>query len=200
MNELLYFLPVIGALIGWLTNWVAVKMLFHPKKPLRLVIITVQGVFPKRQKALAEKLGNVVANELFSVNEVTSKIREQATNEEILNLIQARVRDALEKKLENHFPVVGMFVSEGTLDKVAKEFSTDIRGMISELADRISLGIENEMDVESIVREKVANFSSDKLEEILFAIMKREFRFVELVGAVLGFLIGSVQLAITWPH
>ena len=200
MNELLYFLPVIGALIGWLTNWVAVKMLFHPKKPLRLVIITVQGVFPKRQKAFAEKLGNMVANELFSVNEVTSKIREQATNEEILNLIQTRVRDALEKKLETHFPVVGMFVSEGTLDKVAKEFSTDIRVMISELADRISLGIENEMDVESIVREKVSNFSSDKLEDILFAIMKREFRFVELVGAVLGFLIGAVQLAITWPH
>ena len=50
-----------------------------------------------------------------------------------------------------------------------------------------------------MVREKVSSFSSDKLEEILFAIMKREFRFVELVGAVLGFLIGSVQLAITWP-
>ena len=160
----------------------------------------MQGVFPKRQKAFAEKLGNVVANELFSVNEVTSKIRAQANNEEILNLIQVRVREALEKKLENHFPVVGMFVSEGTLDKVAKEFSADIRGMISELADKIVLGIENEMDVESIVREKVSNFSSDKLEDILFAIMKREFRFVELVGAVLGFLIGSVQLAITWPY
>ena len=199
MNELLYALPVIGALIGWLTNWVAVKMLFHPKKPLRLGIVTVQGVFPKRQQAFAEKLGSVVSNELFSVDEVTSKIRAQATNKEIMSMILERVREVLEKKLEKHFPVVGMFVSANTLDKVANEFAEDVRAMLSQLADRIALGIENEMDVESIVREKVSNFSSDKLEEILFAIMKREFRFVELVGAVLGFLIGSVQLAITWP-
>jgi uncharacterized membrane protein YheB (UPF0754 family) len=200
MSELLYALPIIGALIGWLTNWVAVKMLFHPKKPLRLLIVTVQGVFPKRQQAFAEKLGNVVANELFSVNEVTSKIREHATSKEILGLIQTRVREVLEKKLEHYFPVVGMFVSETILDKIAKEFTTEIRSMLSELADRMVLGVENEMDVESIVREKVANFSSDKLEDLLLAIMKREFRFVELVGAVLGFLIGSVQLAITWPN
>ncbi|MBG29638.1 MAG: DUF445 domain-containing protein [Opitutae bacterium] len=200
MSELLYALPIIGALIGWLTNWVAVKMLFHPKKPLRLLIVTVQGVFPKRQQAFAEKLGNVVANELFSVNEVTSKIREHATSKEILGLIQTRVREILEKKLEHYFPVVGMFVSETILDKIAKEFTAEIRSMLSELADRMALGVENEMDVASIVREKVANFSSDKLEDLLFAIMKREFRFVELVGAVLGFLIGSVQLAITWPN
>ena len=200
MSELLYALPIIGALIGWLTNWVAVKMLFHPKKPLRLLIVTVQGVFPKRQQAFAEKLGNVVANELFSVNEVTSKIREHATSKEILGLIQTRVREVLEKKLEHYFPVVGMFVSETILDKIAKEFTSEIRSMLSELADRMALGVENEMDVESIVREKVANFSSNKLEDLLFAIMKREFRFVELVGAVLGFLIGSVQLAITWPN
>ncbi|MGE4551398.1 MAG: DUF445 family protein [Opitutales bacterium] len=199
MNDLLYAMPVIGALIGWLTNWVAVKMLFHPKKPLRLGIVTVQGDFPKRQQAFAEKLGSVVSNELFSVDEVTSKIRAQATNKELMSLILERVREVLEKKLEKHFPVVGMFVSGNTLDKVANEFAEDVRAMLSQLADRIAIGIENEMDVEAIVREKVSGFSSDKLEEILFAIMKREFRFVELVGAVLGFLIGSVQLAITWP-
>ena len=61
MNELLFALPVIGALIGWLTNWVAVKMLFHPREPLKLGIVTVQGIFPKRQQALAEKLCVVVA-------------------------------------------------------------------------------------------------------------------------------------------
>jgi uncharacterized membrane protein YheB (UPF0754 family) len=47
------------------------------------------------------------------------------------------------------------------------------------------------------VVEKVAGFSSDKLESILMAIMAKEFRFVEIIGAVLGFLIGLLQVAIT---
>jgi uncharacterized membrane protein YheB (UPF0754 family) len=199
MKELLFALPVIGALIGWFTNWVAVKMLFHPKQPIRLGFVTIQGIFPKRQQAFAEKLSSLVATELFSIKEVTAKLREKATNDEIMQFVHERVRKVLESKLEQHFPVIGMFVTADTLDKIAKQFSDEIRVMIVQLADRIGQGIEREMDVQSIVRKKVSGFSSDKLEEILFAIMSREFRFVEAVGAVLGFLIGSIQLAITWP-
>lgn len=46
--------------------------------------------------------------------------------------------------------------------------------------------------------EKVKNFSSDKLEEILYSIMKKEFVFIEIIGAVLGFLIGVIQILITY--
>ena len=55
--EAVYLLPLIAALIGWLTNLIAVKMLFHPRKSINLGFFSVQGVFPKRQKALAKKLG-----------------------------------------------------------------------------------------------------------------------------------------------
>jgi uncharacterized membrane protein YheB (UPF0754 family) len=53
------------------------------------------------------------------------------------------------------------------------------------------------MDVKELVREKVEAFSSDKLEEILFSIMRKEFRFIEIIGAILGFLIGCIQIALT---
>ena len=48
--------------------------------------------------------------------------------------------------------------------------------------------------MQRIVEEKVSGFSSDKLEEILFSVMRREFKFVEMVGAVLGFIIGVAQI------
>ena len=53
--------------------------------------------------------------------------------------------------------------------------------------------LEENVDVEKLVRDKVEAFSSDKLEQILFAIMKKEFRFIEIIGALLGFIIGCVQ-------
>ena len=58
--------------------------------------------------------------------------------------------------------------------------------------------LEKNMNVEKLVRDKVSAFSSDKLEEILLGIMRREFRFIEGVGAILGFLIGLVQVGMLW--
>ena len=57
--------------------------------------------------------------------------------------------------------------------------------------------LESQLDLEDIVSKKVAGFSSDKLESILNQIMSKEFRFVEIIGGVLGFIIGIIQVFIT---
>ena len=57
--------------------------------------------------------------------------------------------------------------------------------------------LETELDLEKIVTDKVAAFSSEKLESILFQIMSKEFRFVEIIGGVIGFIIGLIQVIIT---
>ena len=57
--------------------------------------------------------------------------------------------------------------------------------------------MQKDLDIEKIVTDKVSAFSSDKLEEILNAIMKKEFVFVEIIGGVLGFLIGILQIVMT---
>ena len=59
------------------------------------------------------------------------------------------------------------------------------------------IGLASQLDLEQIVIEKVAGFSSDKLEQILNSIMAKEFRFVEIIGGVLGFLIGLLQILLT---
>jgi uncharacterized membrane protein YheB (UPF0754 family) len=56
--------------------------------------------------------------------------------------------------------------------------------------------LEQELDLEKIVTEKVASFSSNKLEDILNQITKKEFKFLELVGAVFGMMIGIVQVLV----
>jgi uncharacterized membrane protein YheB (UPF0754 family) len=48
-----------------------------------------------------------------------------------------------------------------------------------------------------MVTEKVANYSSDKLEEILLSVLKKEFGFLELIAAVLGFVIGLIQMGLS---
>jgi uncharacterized membrane protein YheB (UPF0754 family) len=193
---LLYTLPLIGALIGWLTNYIAIKMLFHPRNEVRIFFIPVQGVFPKRQKDLARKLGHIISEELVSVEDLTTHLKEKATSEAILNHIAQRLEEGIASRLPRAFPMLAMFMSSDMTEKIKDFLLGQIGSLNEELIDKLSYELEEELDVHRIVEEKVAAFSTDKLEEILFSIMRREFKFVEMIGAVLGFLIGVAQILI----
>ena len=198
---LIYTLPFIGALIGWLTNYIAIKMLFHPKNEVRIFFIPVQGVFPKRQKALARKLGQVVSEELVSAQDVTAHLKEKATSEAVLNHIAMRLEEGISSRLPGAFPILAMLKSSDMADKIKNMLLEQMGSLNEELIDKLSGELEEELDVQKIVEEKVSAFSSDKLEDILISIMRREFKFVEMVGAVLGFLIGVAQiLLLSFPY
>ena len=197
MPPILLLLPVIASLIGWFTNYLAVKMLFHPRIPFHFLGISIQGVFPKRQKQLAEKLGTLVAEELFSIQEVTLKLKELATSEESMDLVGKRIEKTIREKLVKSFPMLAMFLTDDMVEKVTNLFKAELQDFLAESAQDIGNKLEESLDVKELVREKVEAFSSDKLEEILFSIMRKEFRFIEMIGAVLGFLIGCVQVGLT---
>lgn len=195
---IIFTLPFIAALIGWLTNYVAVKMLFHPREPVKLLFISIQGVFPKRQKALANKLGKIISNELFSVKDIVRHLKETATSKKVLDMAVNRVEQALTEKLPQSVPMLALVLTPKLVAKTRVTLMHQLKDLISDLTDSLSVSVEKDLDVHAIVEEKVTAFSSDKLEELLYAIMEKEFRFIELVGAVLGFAIGLVQVGILY--
>ena len=93
-------------------------MLFHPRIPFHFLGISIQGVFPKRQKQLAENLGTLVAEELFSVQEVALKLKELATSEESMELVGKRIEKTIREKLVKSFPMLAMFLTDEMVEKV----------------------------------------------------------------------------------
>ena len=191
-----YFIfPFIGAITGWVTNWIAVKILFHPKEPKNFFFYKVQGVFPKRQKVMAEKLGHIVASELFSIDDVVSKMK-SSDNQEVIAFVENKIDDFINVKLVASMPMLAMFLNDDLKSKIKSTLLTEITDVIPGVIDSYADKLKSEIDVKSVVYDKVVNFSSDKLEEILYSIMKKEFKFIELLGGILGFLIGLIQLII----
>ncbi|MGL6266528.1 MAG: DUF445 domain-containing protein [Chitinophagaceae bacterium] len=197
MNWWLISIPIISGFIGWVTNWVAIKMLFHPRNPVRVLGLTFHGIFPKRQKQFAEKLGKLVSEELLSFTEIEQKIINPANLKKMMPLVEAHVDDFLRNKLKDVFPVISMFIGDKTINELKGFFMTELEALFPVLMQRYMKNLQQELDLEKIVIEKVSGFSSDKLEEILMGIMSKEFRFVEILGGVLGFLIGLIQVGIT---
>lgn len=197
MNTTLFLLPIISAFIGWFTNWIAIKMLFHPKEPKRILGLTIHGIFPKGQQQFAAKMGALVASELLHFDEIAAKISDPKQLEAVRPYIEQHIDHFLSHKLKEKLPVISMFVGAGTLDKIKEGLMEEIDALLPQLMMQYADKLKTQIDIERLVTDKVANFSSDKLEEILVSIMKKEFRFVEIIGAVLGFLIGLLQILLT---
>jgi uncharacterized membrane protein YheB (UPF0754 family) len=93
--------------------------------------------------------------------------------------------------------MLAMFLTDEMVEKVTNLFKSELQDFLGESAQDLATKLEASLDVKELVRDKVEAFSSDKLEQILFSIMSKEFRFIEFIGAILGFLIGCIQVALT---
>ena len=174
-------------------------MLFHPKKRIKFGFIEIQGVFPKRQKIFAEKLGMVVAQELLSSKDIKDKINQSNIDTEVKTLIDKHINNFLNTKLKEAYPQVVMFIYNYIIRQFKDVTMKEIEMLLPLVLNTYKQGIEKALDgvdIEATIANKVATFSSDKLEEILISIMKREFRFVEISGGILGFFIGLIQVVL----
>ncbi len=185
--------PVICGLIGWVTNYIAVKMLFHPKRPVKVGPVVFFGIFPKRQKALAEKLGEVIATELVNAGDACAMLQDPELRGKFDELLNEYLDRMLRQRLVEAIPMAAMFLNDETVGKIKAALVPELEKFVPEILCGASDALKERFDVKVIVREKLENFSSDKLEEILMAVMRKELKFVEVVGGVLGFLVGLFQ-------
>lgn len=197
MNYWLFITPLISAFTGWVTTWIAIKMLFHPRKPVKVLGFTLQGIFPKNQQEIAIKLGQVVSRELLSFEEIEQKITSAENLEKLKPEIEKHIDDFLRNKLKEVFPMLSMFIGEKTIAQLKEAFLNELQSLFPVLMKSYMNKLQHDLNLERIVVEKVANFSTEKLEDILDQITRKEFKFLEIVGGLFGLLIGLLQVLIT---
>ena len=196
MKQLLIMI-FISATIGWITNWVAIKMLFRPHKEINFGLFKIQGLIPKRRAEIGTGIANIIQNELISVKDVISNIDREEFSKRLNSSIDKVLEKNLKGKVKEKFPVLQMFFS----DRMAKDVSNTIKDIIMENQEKIfeifSNYAEENIDFEIIISDKISNFSLDKLEEIVTLLAKKELKHIEVIGAILGGLIGVAQYLIT---
>lgn len=198
MNYWYILTPLISAFTGWITTWVAIKMLFHPRKPVKILGLTIQGIFPKNQQKIAEKLGEVVSNELLSFKEIEEKVTNPDNLEKLKPEIEAHIDNFLRVKLKQSFPMFAMFIGDKTINQLKGAFLTELEELFPVLMKNYMIKLENDLDLKEIVTQKVSGFSGEKLEDMLNKITKQEFKFLEVIGAFFGLLIGILQVVFTF--
>lgn len=194
MSYGLALIPFLSAFTGWFTNWILLKMLFHPNEPKTIAGLRLQGIFPKNQGLLAEKIGEMVNRELFSFAEIESKITNADNFQKLMPLIEIHVDAFLRIKLPKQMPMIGMFIGDKTINELKTVFITELESLFPVIMKNYLGNLGADPDLGKLVKEKINSLSPVKLEKTFRSAMAKELRKLGLLGAGIGFLIGILQV------
>jgi uncharacterized membrane protein YheB (UPF0754 family) len=167
--------PLVGSFLGFITNYIAIKLLFRPKKR----VLGIQGLLPKRKAEIAERAGRIVNDYLVNSEE----IRKQLDREKLGRAIEG----FLEKNGSN---LMDIPILKGTLKKIILAMLIDRDGYFKRKI--LETFIDRAM-VSNIVEQKIKEFDVGALESLVKNASGPEINFIMLSGACLGFIIGLTQ-------
>jgi len=195
MDLKLLLLPVIGAVIGWLTNYIAIKMLFKPHHPVKILGFTIQGVLPKRREVFAHNIALTIEKELLSSKDISEILEGSEWENEVEHTVEEIIDNTINAEAVKKFPLVGL-LSDTILTKVKFFMSKEIIKQVDKRKPQLLDKFHSMVNVRELVANKVDAFDIKKLEKIVFSVVERELRHIEITGAVLGFIIGIVQVVV----
>ncbi|EOD00911.1 DUF445 domain-containing protein [Caldisalinibacter kiritimatiensis] len=185
-------LAVIGAMIGWLTNIIAIKLIFRPLNPIKIPLLNIkfQGLIPKRKEEIAKKIGKVVEEELISINEIIDKVIEKENLSSVLLIIKTKINKVIEEKLPSIIPTTFRNMIYSYVDDL---IDGEGERLLKDLAENMVHKATTQVKISEIIEEKVNSFELEKIEEIIISVAKKELKHIEVLGGILGFIIGVMQ-------
>lgn len=191
----LLIMVVVGALIGWLTNVIAIKLLFRPIEPVKMPLLPIyfQGLMPKRRAEIAKSIGETVETELLSVEDIMDELIERSDKSEIIQMMQTYVSKIVEEKMPSMVPSMfrGMIVKY-VHDLIAEEGEN----IINELSEKVIHHASENIRISQMIENKINAFPMEELERMVLQIAKKELKHIEVLGGIIGMVIGVLQWGI----
>ncbi len=188
----LAILGFIGAVIGYLTNTIAVKMIFRPLTPVNIPLlnIKIQGLIPKRRVEIAKTIGEVVDNELVSIESIMDKFIESSNKDELIEKLKKKVKSAIDKHMP---PIVPQMFKGMIMDYADEIIDREAEQIINEAMDKLIDKASLHVKISEMVEERINGFEIEKLEKLTLEIAKKELQHIEWLGGGIGFVIGIIQ-------
>lgn len=197
MNNIIrvLILAIIGGLIGYITNVIAIKLIFRPINPIKIPILNIEiiGMIPKRKTEIATNIAKVVEEQFISVDEITDNIITEQDKQHIIDYIKVRVKLILSEKMT----LIPSTIRNLVQNYVSEIIEDEIREGIDELSEEMIIKTKNRINIKEIIENKINELDLYELETIILQIVKNELRHIEVLGLILGFFIGIVQGIIT---
>lgn len=189
-----WVLPVAGLLVGYLTNWIALKMIFLPQKPQKYGPVIVQGLFHKRQKEVAADYGALIADEILTPGNMIEEIVNGKLSDNLIDLVTRHVKSAVDEQAGITKPFVVLAVGgeayKGMKEAAVSTFVANIPEALRHIEDYA----QDAMDVKNTIVDRMQQLTPEQFEGLIRPAFEEDEWMLITVGAALGFAAGVAQL------
>ena len=170
-----------------MTNKIAIRLLFRPHKKVGFI----QGVIPKNKNEIARKIAETIQKELINSEDIINYLEENNISENIKNQMDKTIQRRVLKRIPGFIPK-----KEKISKIIVKIINKDKEEIDKEIEILIKNNLEKSANIKELVYKKVSNFDIKKIENIIMNISKKEMNLIEVFGAIIGFIVGLLQLLI----
>ena len=191
-----WILPLFGLLVGYATNWLALKLIFNPIEPISFLGVTYQGLFIKRQNEVSKEYAYMLAHDIFTFDRIFASIITGPTKDRFVNLITDHANHAIDEAAGLSKPVITLVAGKRSYEKI-KNIAID--KTLKELPNSVKPVFpyaEKAMDLENIFRTRMQHLPPRDFVDFLRPVFQEDELKLILVGAVLGMGAGIGQLFI----
>jgi uncharacterized membrane protein YheB (UPF0754 family) len=193
-NDSWWLLPLGGLIVGWATNWLALKMIFNPKKEVRFAGLKFYGLFIKRQNEVATEYSKIVSAKILTVERMFDRIFRGKASDDLVNMMHGHVKRAIDEQAGLSRNIYQLFAGTKKYDELKEMAAVRFVESLPLSIHRTFEYTETALDLETTMREKMAGLSPDEFEGVLRPAFQEDEWILILVGAALGGLAGFAQL------
>jgi uncharacterized membrane protein YheB (UPF0754 family) len=190
-----WIMPGFGFFTGFVSDWLALNLIFIPREPKKFLgFIPVQGVLHAERYNVTRDYARLIANDIFSPDVLFEAILHGPTSERIYAAIEREISAEVDKQAGFAQPLITLAIGTKRYremkDAVAQMVVERLPNTIQEAKDYAAKAF----DVENLIVEKMNKLSPAQFEAILRPVFKDDEMLMVTVGAVLGFLVGELQV------
>ena len=190
-------MPIIGAIVGLGTNWLAIQMIFRPVEPQRyLGLVTYQGMFPKRQAEIARDYGRIAGHEVFTPANLIDHVTANPAAGELVAELVAKARAQLEQFRPMLAMMAGAEPTDEQLDKVTFVLTQRLGDLMPQARVVVEEHLSHSLRLDELIEERLSVLDKYQFERMLRGIFEEDEIILVLIGGVLGGAVGAVQGAI----
>ena len=156
---------------------------------VKFIIKKILGLIPKRKNEIAANIGEVISNELLSMDDILDQALNNSNGENFNSYITDKIKNIINEKL-NIIPMPFRMMAAPYIDEILNK---EVPNAVDEIrVDLLDKAKEN-VNIQEIVEEKINQLDLEKLEDIIIKVAKKELKHIEILGLVLGAIIGVLQ-------
>ncbi len=191
-----WILPILGVIVGYVTNWVALWMIYEPARPRKIGPFRMQGLFIRRQHDVADVYARIVADEILTVANFRDEMLNGPRADRTRAVIEAAMLPAIDRASGPARAAVRVAFGSKEYDAVTRSFAVEhVEEIMIPLGDP-DFGRDRSGAIRKLIRERMREMAPEEFGEMLRTATRQDEWLLLLHGAVLGFAAGMLHLVI----